>query len=129
MKIRFVLPLALLAGTCLPACGDKTPTLADAKELANLSPENAKAKATEMLGAVTKSLNGITDLESAKSAVQGLTSNLDVLSKLKSMIGDKMPDLSSLGGVVTTLKEKFAGKTDILSALGPIFEKIKALLG
>ncbi len=126
MNIRIALPIALLMGFAfLPTSCSK------AKEAAgvDITLENAPVKAAEALKGVTEGLGKITDLESAKSAVTSLASPMAMLASAKKLLGDKMPDLGSLGGIVGTLKEKFAGKTEILGVLQPILDKIMAMVG
>ena len=63
----------------------------------------------------------------------GITENvigpiIDQLKGFKTTLGDKMPDLSSLGSTADGLMKKFAGDSAIMDVIKPVLEKLKALV-
>lgn len=86
-------------------------------------------KAGEISGMLGEQLGKITDLASAEKAKDAVAPALDVLGKLKDGLGGKLPDMSSLTGVIDKLKSSFGEKADIMAVLNPIIDQIKGLIG
>ena len=95
----------------------------------SLSADELKSSVGDVVGNLTEKLGEVKDKASATEIADGLKGALDSLGSLKSTLGDKMPDLSALGDAATSLKEKFAGKQDVLDALKPLLEQIQNLVG
>lgn len=98
-------------------------------DVSSLSAEALTEKVPDLLKNVTGSLGKITDLASAKDIVGKVAPMLTTLTGIKDKLGTAMPDLSSLGDMVTGLKDKFGGDSGIMDILKPILEKITGLMG
>jgi len=139
--VKYRLTIAVCAALFLglaASCGDSTVDAADlvdkAKDAAGdldlegLSPDALKGKAEDMIGSVTSGLGDIKDLASAEQIKEKLMPMLDKFGDLKGLLGDKLPDVSSLSTAVDTLKSKFAGNAEIMDALKPLLEKLTTFL-
>lgn len=129
MNIR-IQALALAFLLPLTACGDKTvsaESVADAAKGAmdNFTPDGAK----EMLSGLAESLGSVKDLASAEALKEKAGPMVDMLSKAKAALGDKMPSMDAVKTAVDALKSKFSGDNAIMDALKPIMEKLTGLMG
>lgn len=122
-------PLAAAKNTVGDAAGKMEGALGDLTniDLSSLSGDALKSKVGEMGTALTDKLGGIKDLASAESIKESIMPLLDKLTDAKGLLGDNMPDLSSLKDAAIKLKDKFAGDQGIMDAIKPLLDKITAL--
>lgn len=145
MNIR-IQALALAFLLPLTACGDKTvsaESIADAAksgidslgeglkgiDLSAMKPEAMMEKAGSMMSSLAGSLGSVKDLASAEALKEKAGPVIDMLGKMKSALGDKMPTMDSVKTAVDALKSKFSGDSAIMDALKPMIEKITGLMG
>ena len=98
-------------------------------DLGSLSPDALKEKAAEYTESLGSKLGEIKDKASAMDVSKAAEPVVDMLSKAKDILGENMPDLSSLTGVVDDLKSKFGGDEGVMSVLKPLLDKLQSLLG
>ena len=97
-------------------------------DLSKLSVDGMKEKVGELGGMLTSKLESIKDEASAVDVKKAVEPVVDQLSKLKGALGDNMPSMDQLGGIVDSLKSKFGGDEGIMSVLQPLIEKLQNLM-
>lgn len=134
-----VLPVLFLSFAALTACGEKaSAAMNDATRLAAEAADAAKklpafAAASATVADLTKSLSGITDGATAAKAKAQLTALVDSLQQQVGALGGLDKLTASLGNGdlmkgVTAQVTKLMGNADIAGSVGPVLEKLKALL-
>jgi hypothetical protein len=116
------------AGSLVDQVAAKTKGAVGELNLEGLSGDALKGKADEMIAQVTKSLGSIKDLASAEKVKETLMPMVEKFGDLKSMLGENLPDLSSLTKAVNDLKTKFAGNSAVMDSLKPLIEKLSTFL-
>lgn len=96
-------------------------------DVSKLSSEELTGKMTELSGSVVEKLGSITDIDSAKDAVGMLGPIVEKMGSMKTMLGDKMPDLGALKTAAEGLASKFGGDEGIMGVLKPVLDKIMAM--
>ena len=97
-------------------------------DLSKLSPDALKETASGLVGDLSSKLGEVKDLASAENLSKTLGPAIEKVSQLKGLLGDKMPDLSSLKDAAEKLGSQFEGDSAIMKVLGPLIEKILSLL-
>ena len=105
-------------------------SLGDLKDMdfSSLSPEVLKEKAQSVAETLKAKLSEVKDEASAVDISKTAEPLVSALDKMKTALGDKMPDLESLSGIVDSLKAKFSDNEGIMNALRPLIEKLQSLL-
>ena len=98
-------------------------------DLSKLSVDDMKEKVGELTSSLGSKLEGIKDEAGAIDVAKSLGPVVDQLNNLKGVLGDNMPTMDQLGGIVDSLKSKFSGDEGIMKALQPLLEKLQSLLG
>lgn len=114
------------------AAGGATDMVDDLKnmDVGSMSPDAIKETGGKMLGELTSKLGSITDVAGATDAAKSMLPKLDILSKMKEKLGDvALPGMDGLKTAVAGLTEKFKDKAGIMTALGPLLEKLKSFMG
>lgn len=142
MKIHgMLLPLTLLLP--LAACSkseagasdmkDKaksTATEASAKaeslDLSKLAPAELKAEAKTVIDELGKQLETLKDVPAAKALVAKYSPKVDQLAGMKDKLAGSL-DAASIQKVIDSVSAKLAAHPDILAAVQPLLEKLKAL--
>ena len=106
--------------------GDLASELKDI-DLSALSPDAIKEKAGTVVESLSTKLGEIKDQASAVDLSEKAEPLVGALGKMKDVLGENMPDMSTLSKVVDDLKAKFSGDNGIMEALKPLFEKLQAL--
>ncbi|MFT5288373.1 MAG: hypothetical protein ACI8QS_001991 [Planctomycetota bacterium] len=97
-------------------------------DLSSLNLDQVKEKFSGATASMTEGLSGIKDLATAQNFADTFGPLMEKMGAMKDLLGDKMPDMSSLGGMVSGLTEKFSGDDSIMAVLKPILEKVTALV-
>jgi hypothetical protein len=97
-------------------------------DLGSLSPDALKEKANSLTDSLATQLGEIKDKASAMDVKKAAEPVVDMLSKMKGMLGENMPDLSSLNGVVDDLKAKFNSDEGVMGVLKPLLDKLQSLV-
>jgi len=140
MKVRKATPFLLVLFAFTSGCGD----VVDAKDvldsgkqalgnlddmdLGSLSLDDMKDKVGSLADTLGSKLAGIKDEAGAIDASKAVGPLLDQLTKLKGSLGDSMPGLDQLGGIVRDLETRFGGDAGIMKVLKPILDKVQGLL-
>ena len=143
MKIQLsLLPLALLLP--LAACskseaggGDmagkakSAATEASAQmeniDFSKLAPAELKAKAQTVIADLGKQLESLKDVPAAKDLVAKYSPKLDQLAGMKDKLAGSL-DAASIQKVIDSVTSKLSAHPDILAAVQPLLEKLKALV-
>ena len=97
-------------------------------DLTSLSVDQVKEQFSGATASMTESLGGIKDLATAENFAEKFGPLMDKMGSMKALLGENMPDMSSLGDMVSGLTEKFSGDDSIMGVLKPILEKVTALV-
>jgi len=143
MKIHgMLLPLALLAP--LAACSKSEAGAGDMAEkaksaateasaqaenldLSKLAPAELKAKADSIIADLGKQIEAVKDVPAAKELVAKFSPKLDQLAGMKDKLAGAL-DASSIQKVIDSVTTKLAAHPDVLAAVQPLLEKLKALV-
>ena len=120
--------IAGAAGDLMNKATESLNSMADI-DLAGLSPDKLKEKGGEMISGLASQLGNISDLASAESISKAAGPVIEKLGSLKGMLGDNLPDMSSLSEAVSGLTSKFADKADVMKVLQPMIDKITGMIG
>ncbi len=129
MKLLALVPLAL--GLVLAGCTSEASTSATnaASNAAGAATSMASAAATKVFDQVKTSLAGITNVETAKSAVTSLTPLLGTVKEALAKVTGAWPaDLTKAGDGIREQVTRLSGMADVKGALGGLLEQITAFL-
>ncbi len=129
MKLLALVPLAL--GLVLAGCTSEAATGAAnaASNAASAASSMASAAATKLFDQVKTSLVGITNVETAKSAVPALTPLVGkVTEALKTVTGTWPADLTKAGDGIREQVTRLSSMADVKGALGGLLDQVIAFL-
>ncbi len=130
--------LLLAALALLPGCSEgdvKASELIESGKKAvqdlnldELGVDGMVAKVGDLGDSLKSKLEGIQDKAGAIDVAETMGPVVEQLNKLKKALGDKMPTIEGLNGVVTNLKDKFSGDESVMKVLQPLLDKLKNLM-
>lgn len=101
----------------------------DLSDVTKLDPAKLQGLGKDAMSAIAKQLGSISDLASAKNVAGVIEPMLEKLGSLKTALGGKLPSMEEVSSAISSLTTKFTGKADIMGAIQPVLDKLKALIG
>jgi hypothetical protein len=96
-------------------------------DLSKMTPDEMKAKATELTTQISKDLAAVKDSAGAKAFVTKMQPAVDELAKAKSSLMAQQFDMSALKLSVDDAIARFSANKDVMDVLQPMLDKLDAL--